>query len=137
MTDETTALPMVPYGIQLQEVVVRQIRAERTATPALRSELRTNISVSGLSVGDGKGLVSLDVQTGEAHDEIFVSLVADFRYTDAFTDAQAEELLRTGMLAVLLPYAREIVHHLSMRMGIVPIILSMVAVQKEQTHEHE
>lgn len=122
-------LEPVPHGVSLQNIFVRTLRVNRTVHPP--SEHHAHFEITETSATHGIGICCLEVQIDKAPDEIYAVLVSEIIYGSLYSDEEALDFMRFGILTLLLPYVRELVSHLSVRMGLKPIMLAPYSIRSK------
>ncbi len=123
----------LPSAVQLQSIFAVEIIAKRFPVnmPSVIST-QSNINLEEVQVNHENFLaqVILNVQVGfteEPHPfEISFKLVGIFAYTQEYNDEMVRQFLEQGSLSVMLPFARELLLSLCIRLQVPPLILQMV-----------
>lgn len=127
-------LPCMPFAIQLTNIHVQKISAERSMNAWQQAlTLNANYTIAATSVEGKHGFVMLEVQVEGDGTILAITLVGTFYSNGTYTDEEFTAFLQKSSLSLMLPFAREAVFDLSRRMQLTqPIMLSTMAVQTDK-----
>jgi preprotein translocase subunit SecB len=129
------ALSPLPFAIQLQNIVPIDIIAKRFPVD-LPGEMPINIhtNVNGSAIDPKQKQAQVIIETKVEPDvtphpfEIEVRVIGLFTYSDEYSTDDTLHYIESGSLSIILPFIRELIHQLSIRLQIPPILLPLVAV---------
>lgn len=134
-TSQHKAFSPLPFPIQLQNIVPIDIIAKRFPVD-LPVGIPVNIhtSIDGSAIDPEQKQAQVIVETKVEPDatprpfEIVVRVVGLFTYSDKYSTDDTQRYIEAGSLSVILPFMRELIHQLSIRLQIPPILLPLVAI---------
>jgi len=126
-------ISLQPFAIQLLNVVPIEIVARRFPVDISdNTQINIGINIVGLDVNpdslQAQVVTELKLEPSqEPHAfEMFFRIVGLFSYAAEYKQDAVQQYLQQGSLSVMLPFMRELVFNLSMRLQISPIMLSLV-----------
>jgi preprotein translocase subunit SecB len=131
--EQQPVLNPMPHDIQLEDIFLYRLSVQRSPElPGLPKKYTASLNIVSVDVAGTTGVAHIEAHIGALpHDEINVVLCGVFRSHGQYSDAQYTEFLRCNSLSLLLPFMRETLYDLSMRMRLnPPVLLSLVVVAK-------
>jgi preprotein translocase subunit SecB len=133
--DKQQRLPisLLPFAVQLQDVVSIDIVARRFPVDfPLDMSVNIHTNIDGIAVDTeqqhAQVIVMTDVEPTATPPpfEISVRVLGLFTYSDEYEADDVEAYLKAGSLSLMLPFIRELIHHLSTRLRIPAIVLPLI-----------
>lgn len=141
----TQPISLQPFAIQLQDVVAIEIAAKRFPIEnSSDTQINTNISIVGVNIDPAslQAQVIIEIKLEPLQEphlfELFLRMVGLFSYASEYDPNIVQQFLQQGSLSVMLPFVRELIFSLSMRLQIPPIMLSLIQLTPppEVTHRN-
>lgn len=137
-------ISLIPFAIQLQNVVPIEISAKRFPVNLVPdTPLNSEINIVGLYIDpdNRQAQIILETKIEPINDpkpfEIILKVVGLFTYSDRYSPDDVQKYLQAGSISVLLPFIRESIFQLSMRLQISPIMLPLIQLaDPTNTEEH-
>lgn len=126
-------ISLLPFAVQLQDVVSIDIVARRFPVdlpPGMSVNIHTNIDGIAVDAEQRRAqvIVMTDVEPTATPPsfEISVRVLGLFTYSDEYKADDVKVYLEAGSLSLMLPFIRELIHHLSTRLQIPAIVLPLI-----------
>jgi preprotein translocase subunit SecB len=126
-------ISLQPFAIQLQDVIPVEIVAKRFPVEnSNNTQINTNLSIVGVNIDPAslQAQIIIEVKLEPLQEphlfEIFLRMVGVFSYASEYEPNIVQQYLQQGSLSVMLPFVRELIFSLSMRLQIPPIMLSII-----------
>ena len=132
--NEERALYFLPFDVQLQNIFTIEIVAKRFPVdfPSFPISPNVGLNVSEIHVDEEKlqAQVILDMHVEFAEEprpfEISFRLLGSFTYTKEYNTEALHLFLNQGSLSIILPFARELLTSLCIRLQIPPLLLPLI-----------
>lgn len=148
--DENTKTPLnlpislIPFAIQLQNVVPIEIVAKRYPVNIVpESPVNIEASILDISVApeDRQAQIITEITvipTARPKPfEIVLQVVGAFTYPEKYNLNELHEYLESGGMGAMIPFLRELILDLSMRLQIPPIMLPVIQLQLAESASTE
>jgi hypothetical protein len=121
----------VASAAELEHIELVQVTARRVPTPNYADQGELDVKVAGRHVlADAPRTLTifLNVKLATVPPTLDMQLVLELRYalTGTVTDAEAKAFGQYNAAFNAWPYLRELVHSLSMRMGLAPLVVPLL-----------
>lgn len=141
-TTQCKPLSPLPFAVQLQNIVPIDIIAKRFPIDlpgGMPVNIHTNINGSAIDSEHRQAQVIIETKVEPDATprpfEIVVRVVGLFTYLDEYSRDDVQRYIESGSLSVMLPFIRELIHELSIRLQIPPILLPLVAIANPRDTE--
>lgn len=141
-TSQHKPLSPLPFAIQLQNIVPIDIIAKRfpvDLSNGIPVNIHTNIDGSAIHSEQRRAQVIIETKVEPDATprpfEIVVRVIGLFTYSDEYSTDDVQRYIESGSLSVILPFVRELIHELSIRLQIPPIILPLIVVANPRDTE--
>lgn len=124
---EQAFLNPMPHTIQLENIFIRSMHMERS--PHSSNNWHTKINMESVSFEGDAGALLVSTVSGQYPDEISIIFCAIFRSHGNHSESEFTQFLQNNSLSLLLPFIRETLYNMSMRLGLPhPILLSVAKI---------
>lgn len=124
---------VVPHAIRFKSMVAEDIRASLgpSSSHNVKGEVKAGVDAEVNPKGEGICRLNLHVQAnhnGENVCDIEVRLKGVFDSETPLENEKFRAFLKDQGIALLLPFGREVIANLSLRMGLPPIMIPLISV---------
>ena len=128
-------IPLLPFAVQLQNIFPVEIAAKRfpvDTTDSVIPSTNTQLNLTDLTINSetSRAQICLEVRVDSPNEprqfEIYFKLVGLFAYAQEYSLEKVQYFLQQGSLSVMLPYARELLLSICMRLQIPMVVLPLV-----------
>jgi preprotein translocase subunit SecB len=131
--EQRRVLNSPPFAVQLHDIVSIDIVAKRFPVdlpPDMSVNIHTSIDDIAVDAEDLHAQVivvtNVEPTTTSLPFEISVRVLGLFSYSDEYKADDVKAYLKASSLSLMLPFIRELIHHLSMRLRIPAIVLPLI-----------
>lgn len=135
-------ISLVPFAIQLQNVVPIEIVAKRfpvAITPEIPVNSTLNITELSINPDARQAQTIIEAKVEPITDpkpfEIVLKVVGIFIYPEKYSSNDVQAYLQSGSIGALLPFIRELIFQLSARLQIPPIMLPIIQLADPTTEQ--